>query len=242
MSRKASSSKRGPFIGSLVVHVALLALFWSSTVFRPEPILFESFAIQLYSPPPAVEAEAYSAPQEELVVERPPEQPPPEPAPPEPKPEVRPEEPPPRREPEPRAETPRPQPTTPPDPQPERQPARGPDAVPSSAGGENINVRMEGLRRDYPEYYNNIVRQITRCFRPPREGRWETTVQFVIGKDGALVGDPTLAKRSGNVGFDILAMGAVECAGGRFGEFPTDLALDRLAIQFTFTPAGAGGP
>jgi outer membrane biosynthesis protein TonB len=232
---------RGPFIGSLLVHVAILALFWSSTVFRPEPIVFESFAIQLYSPPPAVEAEEYSAPQEELVVEKPPEMQP-DPAPPEPKPEVRTEDPPPRPEPEPRPTTPAPQPTTPPETEPERQPARGPDAVPSSSGGENINVRMEGLRRDYPEYYNNIVRQITRCFRPPREGRWETTIQFVIGSDGVVVGESQVAKKSGNVNFDFLALGAIECASGRFGSFPDDLTLDRLAIQFTFTPAGAGGP
>jgi outer membrane biosynthesis protein TonB len=224
-----------------MVHGALVLLFWSSTVFRPEPILFESFAIELYSPPPAVEAEEYSAPQEELVVEKPPEMQP-EPTPPDPKPEVRTEEPPPPPKPDPQPTAPRPQPTTPPETEPERQPARGPDAVPSSTGGENINVRMEGLRRDYPEYYNNIVTQITRCFRPPKEGRWQTTIQFVIGKDGTVVGESQVAKRSGNQSFDLIAQGAIECASGRFGEFPEDLALDRLAIQFTFTPAGAGGP
>ena len=241
MSRKASSSKGGPLVGSILVHVALLALFWSSTVFRPEPMLFESFAIELYSPPPSVQAEEYSAPQEELVVEKPPEMQP-EPTPPEPKPDVRTEDPAPPPEPEPQPSTPRPQPSPPAENQPSNQPARGPDAVPSSRGGENINVRMEGLRRDYPQYYNSIVTQITRCFRPPKEGRWETTVQFVIGKDGVMVGDPQYAKRSGNVSFDVLAMSAVECASGRYGPFPEDLALDRLAIQFTFTPAGAGGP
>ena len=31
--------------------------------------------------------------------------------------------------------------------------------------GEDLNIRMEGLRRDFPDYYLNIQRQIQRCWQ-----------------------------------------------------------------------------
>jgi outer membrane biosynthesis protein TonB len=240
MSRRPSAPDRAPFIGSAVLHVAILALIAVSSAFKPEPMIFETIAIDLVSPPPTVEAPDPTPAEQQLVVEAPPEAQP-DPTPPAPQPEKRPE-PEPERQPERRPTPPAPQPT-PPEPDPQRQPARGPDADRSSPGGENINVRMEGLRRDFPEYYNNIVLQIKRCFRPPKEGRWQTTVMFVIRRDGVVQSDDIdVTKGSGNVGFDFQAMGAVECAGERFGPLPADLPLDRLPVQFTFTPAGAGGP
>jgi outer membrane biosynthesis protein TonB len=238
MSRRRARPDRASFIGSGVLHVALFALIVLSSLFRPEPVVFETIAINLVSPPPTVAAPEPTPAQEELVVEAPP-QVQPEPTPPPQQPQRQPD-PPPRREPEPRPTPPRPQPT-PPEPEPERQPARGPDPVPATRGGENINIRMEGLRRDYPEYYNNIITQIKRCFRQPAVGRWETTVQFVIAKDGALA-TFDVSKESGNSSFDFLALSAVECAGPRFGALPAEMPVDRLPVQFTFTPAGPGGP
>jgi TonB family protein len=89
---------------------------------------------------------------------------------------------------------------------------------------------MEGLRRDFPEYYNNIIRQINRCFRPP-EGNWVTTLTFKIRRDGTVT-DLQFAQRSGNTAYDYVAMEAVECAGqGRFGPLPEDLPAE-FPVQF----------
>jgi TonB family protein len=97
---------------------------------------------------------------------------------------------------------------------------------------------MEGLRRDYPEYYNNIIRQITRCFaRRTQRGNWETVVDFVIQRDGT-VRDIRFANRSGNTVFDFEAMEAVECAGqpGRLGALPPELPYESQPIRFQFRP------
>jgi TonB family protein len=89
---------------------------------------------------------------------------------------------------------------------------------------------MEGLRRDFPEYYNNIIRQINRCFRPP-EGNWVTTLTFKIRRDGTVT-DLQFVQRSGNTAYDYVAMEAVECAGqGRFGPLPEELPPE-FPVQF----------
>jgi outer membrane biosynthesis protein TonB len=233
-----------PFVGSLVLHALLLAGAWATSKYRPAPMVFESYAIELYSPPPAVQADEFISGSQELVVERPPEMP--DPAPPAPKPEdeapVRTE--PPKPEPKPAAptpSTPAPAPTDAP-----RRPAAGPDAVPGSPGGENLNIRMEGLRRDYPQYYANIVTQISRCFNQqltrPITGPYETVVDFAILRDGKVPEETVrVFKASGSVSFDDMAQGAIECASSRFQPLPEDLPWDRLPIRFKFTPAGAGG-
>ena len=104
--------------------------------------------------------------------------------------------------------------------------------------GEGLEVRIEGLRRDYPAYYNNIIRQVLRCFRWRDGGRWETEVFFYIERDGTAE-DIEFLSRSGNTAFDFEAMGAVDCAGnGRFGPLPDDLPYDRFPIKFSFRPQG----
>jgi outer membrane biosynthesis protein TonB len=242
MSQHHSKPGSASFIGSAALHLAVGVVLWASTAFRPAPPVFETYAIDLYSPPPAVESEEpeLTPPVEELVVEAPVEEPDPTPPPPEPEPDPLPEPPPP--EPEPTRPAPPPPVTT--EPEPERpQPSRGPDAEPSSQGGEDMNIRMEGLRRDYPDYYGNIVLQIRRCFlqRRPPDGRWEAQVDFFIARDGRTV-DIRFAKESANTAFNFQAMGAVECAGSRFGPLPEDMPLDRLPVRFTFNPAGPGAP
>ena len=220
---------------SIVLHATLFTVGWLSTLDREPSIDFISYQIDLVSPPPAIEAEEYTPPQEELVVERPPQRPP------EPTPEPEPEP-----EPAVTVETRRPEPTpTPaaPEPEPpaEPQPAAGPNPTtePNPARtGEGINVRMEGLRRDYPEYYNNIIRQIQRCFRWRNGGNWEAVVYFSIQRDGS-VRDLRFTTRSGNASFDFEAMGAVECAGqGRFGPLPEDLPFESQPVNFQFRPGG----
>jgi TonB family protein len=197
---------------------------------RP-PVDFVSYHIEIVSPPPLTQAAEDVPAQERLVVDRP--------------------------EPEPvRQEEPRPAPVTEAKPKPPEPPAQrsnplaepaeenkpaastAPASPTGTEGGEGINVRLEGVRRDYPEYYNNIIRQIVRCFRWQGQGSWETMVYFQIHRDGK-VSDLRVLTRSGNPAFDIEAMGAVECAGqGRLGNLPSDLPWDVLPVQFRFSPQG----
>jgi hypothetical protein len=227
MRRRERPGKK-PLYASAGVHVAALILVWISQMADMTPADFETIQITLVSPPPAVEApEPEPVVEEEVQVETP-----------EPVPE---EEPPPVIEEEVQEEE-RPAPTpTPPPPEPE--PETGDPEPSDEVSGEDINIRMEGLRRDYPEYYDNIVRQIRRCFEYRGSGRLETTLIFFISRDGTVDGRSIdFYQRSGNVNFDYAAMGAVECAGrGRFGPLPEDLGLDRLPILFSFEPLGRQG-
>ena len=221
---------------SVLIHSGILGLGWLSTLYRPPVFEFVTYEIELVSPAPAIRAEEATTPTQELVVERPEERPPePEreetPVPVERPAERQPDpEPPPREEP---AEQP-------PKPDEERTKAAAPEAPeePAKESGEGINVRLEGVRRDYPEYYNNIIRQIQRCFRWQGGGSWETTVYFVITRDGR-AGEIEFVTRSGSTAFDFEAMGAVDCAGqGRFGPLPEELPFESLPIQFSFKPTG----
>ncbi|GMR13290.1 MAG: hypothetical protein BMS9Abin29_1495 [Gemmatimonadota bacterium] len=118
-------------------------------------------------------------------------------------------------------------------------PTPNPDAP---EAGEDMNVRMEGLQRDYPEYYNNIIRQIDRCFRWQGAGDLRVTVRFVINRDGT-VSDQEIVEGSGSFSFDIDALGAIECAGSknRLGPLPEDFRAERLDVVFKFDPARRGG-
>jgi len=207
---------------------------WLSTLNRAPEIQYIAYEIELVSPPPTQQAEESRPPVEELVVERPePEPPAPEPEPDTPILETEPEPEPPPPEPEPDP--------TPPEPEAEPEPATTVEAPPepeAETSGEGLNVRLEGLRRDYPEYYNNIIRQIGRCFYPRwrQGGSWETVVAFTLGRDG-VADDLEFLQRSGNVAFDFEAMGAVDCAGqGRFGVLPEDFPWEGVRIAFTFEP------
>jgi len=209
------------------VHVVAAVLVWSAQVSTTNPEEFITYQITLVSPPPSQEApEPEPVVQEEVAVETP-EAPPVE----EPSPVV--EEDRPREE-----ERPTPTPTPTPPPEPERE-AGDPEPA-ETISGEDLNIRMEGLKRDFPEYYGNIIRQIQRCFEYRGSGRLETSVIFYISRDGTVDGGSIdFYERSGNVNLDYAAMGAVECAGrGRFGPLPEDLGLDRLPILFTFRPPG----
>ncbi|MDP2957414.1 MAG: TonB C-terminal domain-containing protein [Longimicrobiales bacterium] len=220
---------------SLGVHLGLLMLAVGTSTSVAPPAQFVSYQIELVSPPPLVQGTEDIPSQEQLVVDRP------DPEPPQPD----------EREAPVVEDKPAPKPPAPdsarPNPlaEPGEETKPGTSTAPASPagveGGEGINVRLEGVRRDYPAYYGNIIRQIQRCFRWQGEGRWETTVYFVINRDGT-VSDLAFVKRSGNAAFDFEAMGAVDCAGkGRFGLLPEDLPFDRLPVQFNFRPQGAIG-
>jgi len=235
VARKKDASGRRAAAYSLILHGSVLAVAWLSTMHRPPVIEYIAYEIELVSPPPTQQAEESRPQVEELVVERPE----PEPAPPEPEPdapvlETEPEPAPPEPEPEPEP--------TPPEPDREPETATAVEAPPepeADRSGEGLNVRLEGLRRDYPEYYNNIIRQIARCFntRWTRGGSWETVVAFTVGRDG-IASDVEFMQRSGNTSFDFTAFEAVgDCAGrGRFGALPEDFPWEGVRIAFTFEP------
>jgi hypothetical protein len=218
---------RKSLFASAGVHVVAVVLAWGAQMSEPKPLDFITYDIQLVSPPPRQEApEPQPVVEEEVVVETP-------------EPVVE-EKPPPVVEQVERVEEkPTPTPTPPPpDPEPEEEPG---DPEPSETlSGEDLNVRMEGLKRDYPVYYDNIIRQIQRCFEYRGSGRLETAIRFYISRDGTVDGRTIrFDVQSGNVNFDYAAMGAVECAGaGRFGPLPEELGQDRLPILFTFRPRG----
>jgi outer membrane biosynthesis protein TonB len=236
MARRPDPFDKSSMAASFGVHGGIVLVFWLSGLVRSEPIEFITYEITLVSPPATVQAEVVQPATEQMVVERP------EPTPPAPEPEseaevvplVQDDDPPPKPpelESTPAEELALEEETT----------AASTEDPPEDAAesGEDINVRMEGLRRDYPAYYNGIIRQIDNCFRPPRDGRdWATTVFFNIEMDGSVAGVEFVA-RSGNFDFDFSAMGAIECAGnGRFGPLPADFQWDRLPVQFDFTPRG----
>lgn len=233
MARRGETFDRKALVGSILVHGVILVLaVWSSMSARP-PLEFVTYQIEIVSPPSATQDEEPTPAQEELVVEQPEPEPPPEP---EETPTVETEKPPPKP----------PEPERPPEREPpkepeEKKPPTSPDPPEETPreSGEDINVRLEGLRRDYPAYYNNIIMQIQRCFQWRGQGSWETTVYFVIRRDGSVT-DLDFAKRSGNPTFDFSAMGAVECAGAnaRLGPLPEDLPFDVLPVQFSFRPQG----
>ena len=229
---------KGPVIGSAIVHTAAILLaWWTSAVPREVPD-FVTFEIELISPPAAELGERTTPPPEELVIERPVD-PVPEPQE-EPPPTVveadapAEEIPPPEVVPEPEETVAPPDVELVDDAEPPTSPNPDPDV---ETPGEDLNVRMEGIRRDYPEYYNNILRQMERCFRWRGEDDFRARVYFVIDRDGS-VSEVDILEPSRSIAFDIEAMGAAECAGsrGRLGPLPEALPFDRLPVVFYFEP------
>ena len=220
---------------SVGLHGCLFTLAFFTSLIDRSPTEFVTYEIEMVSPPPAVQDEIQPA-MEELVVERP------EPTRPieeEPEQEVVPIEELDDPEPEPSPEEDRPTEELT-EVEEEETPPSAPDPPPDEIdeSGEGINVRLEGVRRDYPAYYNNIIRQIFNCFRWRGGGSWEATVFFMIEREGT-VADMRFLSRSGSTAFDFEAIGAVECAGqGRFGQLPDELPYDRLPVQFDFRPPG----
>ena len=228
---------KGPVIGSAVVHGAAIFLAWWTSAMTNEIPEFVVFEIELISPAAAELGEPTPPPPEELVIETPFD----------PAPEPQEETPPAIIEEEPIAEElPQPEETpAPPDVEPVVEPVAptSPNPDPDvETPGEDLNVRMEGIRRDYPEYYNNIIRQMQRCFRWRREEAYRAKVYFVINRDGSVSGVDIL-ESSRNIAFDIEAMGAAECAGSRdrLGPLPDDLPFDQLPVVFTFDPRSRRG-
>ena len=227
---------KGPLIGSAVIHgTALFLVWWIAAVPREVPE-FITYEIELISPSAAELGEGTPPPPEELVIETPLER--------LPEPEV---ETPAVVELEPPAEEepPEPEETVEPDVEPDEDPAPATSQDPDpdvETPGEDLNVRLEGIRQDYPVYYNNIIRQMERCFRWRGDEALRAEIYFVINRNGS-VSDVDILEASGSIGFDIEAMGAAECAGrpAGFGPLPEELPFDRFPVIFTFDPQSGRG-
>lgn len=242
-SRNPRRPGRGAVVASVVLHVAFVVGGWWAHRMAHEPIEYIAYEMQMVSMADLEMLEEVAPQVEDVVVETPDE---PEPTPPEPEPEP----PPPEPDPEPTPDPPEPpEPDPEPTPEPVREPTPDPTPEPppedpvEEASTVDMAVRMEGLQRDFPQYYRQIQTEIARCFRPPAGvDRGTTILRFVIQENGQVPGASIrLHQRSGNSRLDIAAVGAVECAGGgRFGPLPDDLPFAELPVQFTFSPAGAG--
>ena len=226
--------------------IGVFALWTSLT--QPEPVVFESYEIIMVEAPPQPDrvVDEETLPAEELVVDTPD----PEPPPPDPQPVVetppplvddvveKPEEEKPEETPEEEKPAPKPDPT-PPEPEPTTNRVTEEDL--DDLTGEELTIRMEGLERDYPAYYGNIVRQLQRCFRPPRSrAQLSTTIYFEIRPNGSTA-EERLYERSGNADLDYGALAAVaDCAGAQqlFGPLPDDYPYQRLPVLFTFRSGG----
>ena len=228
---------KGPVVGSVFVHTSAIFLAWWASAAPAQVPDFVAFEIELISPPAAELGERTTPPPEELVIETPLD----------PVPEPQEAIPPAVIEEEaPADEPPTPEETVAPpdvelvdDPEPPTSPDPDPDV---ETPGEDLNVRLEGLRRDYPVYYENIIRQMQRCFRWRGEEDLRAKVYFVINRDGS-VSEVDILESSRSIAFDIEAMGAAECAGdrGRLGPLPEALPFDRLPVSFTFSPRAGRG-
>lgn len=241
-----SRQDRTAWIGSVTIHVVAIGLAWISTLVAPDPLQFETFEIELVAAPaPEEPDQEQPAEEEELVVETPDPEPPAEET--EAVQEETPVETPEVRQPEPEETEPE-EPEEEPEPtEPEEEPTPAPTPPPEepteSATTEEINVRMDGLRRNYPAYYEEIVRQMNRCFRRPNtSGQLRATVQFLIRRDGRIPGSSIeLMRPSGNINLDIRSIEAVECAGERLSPLPDDFPWDELPVRFNFESSGNDG-
>ena len=202
-----------------------------ATNIQPEPVQLVTIELELVAmPAPAAEVEPAPAPEEEELTVDTPE---PEPLPEEETAAVLDDEPEP--EPEPRPDAP--------EPTPEEQPVEEePEAAPldqPNTGTDDLDVRMRGVERDFPQYYANMQRQMRRCFRPPGTPDLTASVDFVLDREGKVI-DVTvrISETSRSVVFDLAVREAVECAGGgRFGPLPPEMGLEHAPFRFTFSPA-----
>lgn len=226
-ARPSRKPDRAAVIGSGAVHVGIVVLAWLVSALRPASVEYQTVMIQIISPPPAQAQEVAeeSTVEEDLEIETP------EPEPEETEIPLPTEEAPPPERPEEQAPV---ETTTPV----EEAPTTTEEVVePDEEAGEGLDIRLEGLRRDYPEYWNRIISQISRCFRGSQT-RHSATVRFTVHRDGT-VSDLDVVESSGSLAFEVSAIEAVECAGrGRLGPLPDDFQYETLPVLFTFEPRG----
>ena len=203
---------------SLSIHMAIFViLFWVIPALQPELLFYEVVEINMVAAAPE--------PEDQLVVETP-------------------------DDPEPEEESPMPEPEPEPEPEPdsletppaEEEPPPETETVSTTApepedGDDEVTARIEGFRRDFPEYYERITNHIRRCFRPPDTGLRDVVVRFLVQRDGSTT-DIGIVSSSGSFSFDTAAEEAIECAGqpGRLGPLPDEYLYPVLPINYTISP------
>jgi periplasmic protein TonB len=269
VSRRERGPFRLAFLISALVHAAVIGVLYAAASSAAQLPQLRVYAVDIVSPPPQAAGEwtPEQPPAEEVPEAEPEAEPAPEPEPeptppapvpprPEPTPAQRPTptpvpprtEPTPAQRPTPAPATPRPATPAQPAPTPPRetppaarppQPSTGQRPDPSSPGGEDLDVRIEGARFADPAYLANIQRQINRYFRRPSGAQSDVAeVQFYINRDGS-VSEIELVRHTGSFAFRSAAMEAVEQAGlnRAFGPLPRAYPADRLLVSFYFRPA-----
>ena len=118
--------------------------------------------------------------------------------------------------------------------------------APTAGGGETggrgadvATVSIGGIEFPYPGYLDNIVRQIALRFKPAARGALRAEVSFLIQRDGSVpLSSIRLVTRSGVYSFDLEAQGAVESAANAraFGPLPAGYPDDVLPVTFRFDP------
>jgi protein TonB len=106
-----------------------------------------------------------------------------------------------------------------------------------STGNDVATVSTEGVAFPFPEYLQNVVSQVLRRWqRPEQNTPLEAEVSFFVHRDGSVTG-LQIIRRSGNYGFDLEALGAVEEAGRfrAFGALPDGWTSDVLFVRFYFS-------
>jgi periplasmic protein TonB len=211
-------------VGTTVVHaVAALMLFSTPRADRDAP---QVYAVSLIAAPRAIPER-----QRPEAVQRPAETPAPDPVADTPTRPVNQAPPPPPDDVD-REETPE----TSPDVQ------ANPDVEPST-GDDPETVDIVGVDFPFPGYLENIVTQIYRRWnRPAGSVALSAEIQFMIRRDGSVTGIQ-FVKRSGNLGFDLNAQGAIEAAAATnaFGPLPDGYANDILPVSFFFDPTTLRG-
>jgi TonB family protein len=129
--------------------------------------------------------------------------------------------------------TPSPKAVVPTKPTPSPKAGGGPQG---GAGTDVANVHTVGVDFPFPDYLNNIVRQMALQFTPlNRNSGLSADVSFVIHRDGS-VDSFRYVKRSGDYGFDLEAQGAYQAAAKSFGPLPPGFHDDALTVVFSFDP------
>jgi len=101
-----------------------------------------------------------------------------------------------------------------------------------------MQMQMDGIRTEFPEYYGQVLEAIRLCFVQVNRttGNLTAIVRFEILRDGR-VRSIRPYRRSGNGVFDVNAVESVECAGrGRIGPLPPEIPVDILPFELTFRP------
>jgi protein TonB len=131
---------------------------------------------------------------------------------------------------------PRATPTTSPTPAKARPAPRAGGGPQGGAGTDVANVRIDGIEFPFPDYLENIVRQVALNFAPlDRNSGLRAEVAFLIHRDGT-VSDLRFVTRAPDYGFNLEAQGAVQAAAKSFGPLPAGFHDDVLPVVFSFDP------